>query len=152
MRPLFILLVASTCMYGSSGCSTFRPNGQPATASSCTTQARIVDYSDLDGCRLLLQLDDGRLLLPQKWPKEFVPQAAMRVRIGFEIVPEAVSICMVEDAVVRLSCIEPLEGISERPQPLPCAYTNSPFEVPWMNQALDRYNPERIVRYTWRDG
>lgn len=156
-RPLFLVVcwLAMVSLLGS--CALFCESKKTAERA-CTHTATILDYRKLDGCQWLLRLDDslsaphqGRLLLPQAWPDDFEPRAGMRVRIGFEPVRDVMTICMAEDLVVQLTCIQPLSE-NTRPQPLPCLKIDNPFEVDWMDRALDRYNPDRVVRYPWRDG
>ncbi len=156
-RPAFLAMwwLTMASVFGS--CALFCES-KKSTDEGCTHTATVLDYRELDGCQWLLRLDDSldapagaRLLLPQAWPDGFVPEAGMRVRLGFTPVRDVMTICMAEDLVVQLTCLERLPD-DARPQPLPCRKIDNPFEVDWMNRALDRYNPDRVVRYPWRDG
>ncbi len=137
-----------------SACGVFCESKKSGMRSACSHVGTLADYRELDGCQWLIRLEDGRLLLPQTWPEGFVPEAGRRIRFDFEEVPEQMTICMAEDLVVRITCIEIEEVRADtlRPQPPPCLRIDDPFEVDWLNKALDRYNPERVVRYPWRDG
>ena len=44
-------------------CSTSKVANAPLP-SGCTTEAKVLDYTGLDGCRFLLELKDGTRLLP----------------------------------------------------------------------------------------
>lgn len=132
-------------------CGVFCESKKGTTRAACNHVGTLVDYRELDGCQWLIRLDDGRLLLPQRWPEGFAPVAGQRIRFGFEEVLDLMTICMAEDVVVRLTCLEAIADTS-RPQPLPCLQIDDPFEVDWLNKALERYNPHRVVRYPWRDG
>ena len=86
----------------------------------CSELAVVKDLTGLDGCGFVFQLTDGSYLEPQPvfWcgtpplidaPKnvledfEFVE--GKTVSIGYEVIPDAVSICMV-GKIVRITCIE----------------------------------------------
>ena len=57
------------------------------------THARVIDYSDLDGCTFLLELDDGSKLQPLTLAEEFMKDG-LSVYITYSIVKQP-GICMV---------------------------------------------------------
>jgi len=83
--------------------------------------ATVKDLTGLDGCGFVFELADGTRLQPQMigycgtppLPKEVTENPLYnfqwvdgeQVRIGFEEVPDAMSICMV-GRVVKITCIE----------------------------------------------
>lgn len=83
--------------------------------------ATVKDLTGLDGCGFVFELADGTKLEPQMLgycgtpplPKEVTENPlynfqwvdGKQVRIGFEEVPDAISICMV-GKIVKITCIE----------------------------------------------
>ena len=74
---------------------------------SCEYAATIRDFTGLDGCKLLFELENGDLLLAGEWKME---QPALtdggQVRISYEIMEGMASICMREKYIVRITCFE----------------------------------------------
>jgi len=91
--------------------------------------ATIKDLSGLDGCGFVFELADSTRLEPhrllycgtQPLPKEVTEDPLFnfdfvdgkRVKIGFDEIPDATSICMV-GKVVKIKCIEELTLITEQ--------------------------------------
>jgi hypothetical protein len=93
------------------------------TTNTCNpgTLATIKDLTGLDGCGFVFELADGSRLEPQMWgycgtpplPKEVTENPlynfqfvdGKKVRIGYEEVKDAASICMV-GKIVKITCIE----------------------------------------------
>lgn len=86
----------------------------------CSTIATVKDLTGLDGCGFVFELNDGTYLEPQQifWcgtpPTAFLPKNALEdfefvdgkvVSIGYEVIPDAASFCMV-GKVVRINCID----------------------------------------------
>jgi len=61
--------------------------------TSKMTQARVIDYSDLDGCSFILELDDGSKLQPLVLPEEF-KKNGITVYVTFSFVKQP-GVCMV---------------------------------------------------------
>lgn len=89
------------------------------------TFATVKDLTGLDGCGFVFELADGTKLEPQMLgycgtpplPKEVTENPlynfqwvdGKQVRIGFEEVPDAMSICMV-GKIVKIICIEEINS------------------------------------------
>jgi hypothetical protein len=83
--------------------------------------ATVKDLTGLDGCGFVFELADGTRLEPQRLfycgtsplPQEVTEDPlydfqfvhGKQVRIGYEVIPDAVSICMV-GKIVKITCIE----------------------------------------------
>jgi hypothetical protein len=111
-------------------------------AWKCNTPATVVDHSGLDGCGLLLQLIDGSLLLPMN-ADEFDLKAGEQVRISYQQT-EAMSICMKEDQIVKLTCLQPV-------RPTPCSTIVQLEDAAWLVALRDSYMPSKIIQYHFRD-
>jgi len=90
--------------------------------------ATVKDLTGLDGCGFVFELADGTRLQPQMLgycgtpplPKEVTENPlynfqwvdGKQVRIGFEEVPDAMSICMV-GRIVKITCLEEIISAEE---------------------------------------
>jgi len=78
--------------------------------SRCDTLGTFVDYSHIDGCTYLIELENGDKLLPATiLDTSFLPEDGMKIMFGYEILPEAASLCMAETRIVEVICIQRLE-------------------------------------------
>lgn len=79
-------------------------NGQ-----SCNTQGEVQDFTGLDGCQLLIVTADGKKLLPGRMLSEDVQlQAGQKIRFDYRPI-EMMSICMAEDLIVEITCLEVMD-------------------------------------------
>ena len=107
------------------------------------------DFSTLDGCGLLIVLENGDMLNPAKINVPgFELKAGQKIKFGYKSLPDMMSICMSEKAIVEVTYIE---QISADDVAL-CVDTKNPFEIEWMNKALDRHNPQQVIKYKYVDG
>jgi len=93
-------------------CKTPESTSNTTEANKGGTKATVVDYTGLDGCRQMLMLDDGRLMVAQD--DEGVVQQlhyGQRVSITFEETEPMVSICMTEDMTAKIKTIDLIEKI-----------------------------------------
>ncbi|MEM9824572.1 MAG: hypothetical protein AAF985_26025, partial [Bacteroidota bacterium] len=71
---------------------------------ACTTHAIVEDHTGLDGCRLLLRLDNGKKWLPSNSndPK-YKLEKNDEIYFGYRLVEDGISVCMAEDKIVELT-------------------------------------------------
>ncbi len=81
-------------------CSAYRP-----AASKCRTKGLVKDYSYLDGCAFIIELENGDLLHPVSVPKGFELQDDQRIVFSYKVLKDMMSICMVGKAMVDITCI-----------------------------------------------
>lgn len=80
----------------------------------CPVDASVQEFAGLDGCGLMLVTDAGLKLLPAIIdPPGFNLEAGQRVRIGFVVEEDMGSVCMAEDQIVRITCIQLISGPEE---------------------------------------
>ncbi len=121
------------------GCKT-----KPASSNNkCQTVGTVVDYDGLDGCGYLIKLQDGKLLNPIKFPDGFQAHHEQSIRFNYKVLKNMASICMAENEIVEITCIEDGNGASG---PVECSEISNPFAIPWMNKAIDRHNPVKIIK------
>lgn len=116
--------------------------------TSCNTVGKVVDYTGLlDGCKFMIELENGERFNPVKMSVEgFRFRDGQKIKFGYTELEEMMSICMAESAFVEITCIEDMDKMTN-PDPHHCVDTKNPFEVEWMNKAIDRHNPNQIVKY-----
>ncbi len=140
MRSLLFL-----ALLGALGC---KVNHQAANLA-CDEFGIVKDFSDLDGCSLLIELENGNLLNPAKVPNGFQLAANQRIRFSYKKLEDMASICMAEKAIVEITCIN---EIKENTAETSCVDTENPFAVGWMDKALDLHNPNQVIKYKHGNG
>lgn len=116
---------------------------------NCTTIGTVKDFSGLDGCGLLIVLENGDKLNPAKISSpDFKLKAGQKIKFGYQEMPDMMGTCMSEKAIVEVTCIEEMNADDAAL----CADTKNPFEIGWMDKALDRHNPQQVVKYKTTDG
>lgn len=118
--------------------------------AGCETSGRVTDFSDLDGCGLLIILDNGEVLNPVVVPAGFTLKDGQNISFSFKKLAQQASTCMKEDYQVEITCIARV-GSNTGGQ-APCTDTDNPFEVEWMDHAIDLHNPNQILKYKRDDG
>ena len=108
---------------------------------------------NLDGCTFLLLKENGKKLLvgelPETLPDDFSFYDQQVLSCSYEIINDAMSICMAEDHVVKITCLEILTDT--RPAKKDCVNTNSPLKVDWMKHIIHEEKPIEIVQYDYLD-
>lgn len=95
LNPLLIVFVLLPLLAGKCG------------DAKCDVFARVSDQSGLDGCGLLFELEDSSLLLPTNLDDFDLPLTeGDTVSISYKVIPDAMSVCMRENATITLTCIE----------------------------------------------
>jgi hypothetical protein len=118
---------------------------QPATnAGSCLTIGTVKDFDGLDGCGYLIEIKGGKLLNPVVIPEGFRFKKDQTVRFDYQVLHDMASICMAESEMVQITCIMDAKSNNE---PIECSKITNPFAVEWMDRAIDRHNPVRIIKY-----
>lgn len=100
----------------------------PTNTCNPGTLATVKDLTGLDGCGFVFELADGTRLEPQMLffcgtpplPKEVTENPlynfqfvdGKKVRIDYEVIPDAASICMV-GKIVKITCIEEINVTNE---------------------------------------
>lgn len=97
-----ILLILTLCLLG---CNTGKDT-QASEQTACNTIGVVKDFSKLDGCKLLIETEKGVLLKANELPQGSYLKAGSNIRFGYEALPEAMSICMREKMIVRITCLE----------------------------------------------
>ncbi|MBN1600774.1 MAG: PKD domain-containing protein, partial [Chitinispirillaceae bacterium] len=91
----------------------------------CSLTGTVVDYTGLDGCGLMIRLDDGEILEPAEMVPNFVLKPGHRVMLSYTDLFDRASICMA-GRIVRIDCIS--EIISDT-----CKALFTWYSIPWIS-------------------
>lgn len=72
--------------------------------NSCSTEGTVKDMTGLDGCKMMIVLEDGNRLNPIEYPETFQLKDGQKIRFSYEEIDQA-NICM-SGQTVRITCIE----------------------------------------------
>ncbi len=120
------------------------------SSENCQTLATVKDMTGLDGCSMMIVLDNGDKLLPAKINNEdFVLRDGQRIKLNYKELEDVMSVCMAEKASIEITCIELIEG---RPIVKECVNTEDPISIPWMKEVINTSKPTTIQKFDFRDG
>lgn len=116
---IFSLLFLSSCGQVEAESAVIKKESSLKESSGCSSIATVKDYTGLDGCGKLLVLENGEALEPMVMcgtpplsePDDFVlnkMKDGMKVRISYEAIHNAASICMA-GTVVSITCINEIK-------------------------------------------
>jgi len=151
----YLLLLSSVLLLGASKC------GDKKGQSACTELGTIKDFTGLDGCKMMIVLDNGEKLQPVNYDKSKLDQElkdGQRIKFAYKEVDDMVSNCMA-GKMVEVTCIEFLEmakpsrpagtgGI--KPIKIPCVETLDPYYKEWMVMAMETTRAYQVIRYRYR--
>ena len=97
----------------------------------CDQTGTVRDYTGLDGCGLLIELDNGVVLEPAEVVPNFVLHDGQRVRLGYTELKDRASICMT-GLIVRIDCISEISDYG-------CSADFTYFALPWVSSVPPIY-------------
>jgi len=151
MYKAFIILLLISIV----GCDTKKVVNDNDT-TKCHEIATVKDFTGLDGCAILLVLENGDKYLPAKNSVAgFTLKTGQKIRFGYKAIPDAMSICMAEKMSIELTCAEVIKDANSnygKPEMVQCIETEDPSSVKWMKDLMDKHNLYEIVRYNYKDG
>jgi PKD repeat protein len=109
----------------------------------CSLYGTVVDYTGLDGCGLVIELDNGEVLEPQQIVPEFTLKNGQRVVLSYTGIP-SMSICMV-GKIVRIDCIREVSA---------CHAAFWHYALPWVSSLPPLYqfesdSSQQIASWQW---
>jgi hypothetical protein len=120
---------------------------------SCDTKVFVRDYSSLDGCGFMFILPDGTKILPSN-PElaEFKLRDRQMVMIGYISQKDMMSICMSENFIAELLCIELIsEPGVEMQEDANCIPINDPYRSVWMKELMISERPREVSRMKYKE-
>lgn len=136
MRYVIFILLVSFCF----SCKT-----KKVIPVSCNTTGTVKDFTGLDGCGLLIELQNGDLLNPARVADGFIMEDRQIVSFSYVKLEDMASICMRENAIVEVTCIKELGKTPVGSEV--CVDAENPFEIDWMDRSIDLHNPNQILKY-----
>ncbi len=134
---LFVLLLAFL------GCDTTK---KVPAKSDCNTVGFVKDYTGLDGCRLMIETEDGKKLLPAILPEGRVLKDGQKIAFDYEEAKDyGMTICMAEDMIIKITCLQNLELTTDDLNK--CVDTFKPEEVEWLKKLIEELKPIRVLKY-----
>lgn len=122
--------------------------GNTSNDSACNTSGKVQDFTGLDGCKLLIVLENGDKYLPTTPEFEGTKlEAGQEISFGYEEVEAMASICMAESKTIEFTCLKVTSAIPIKPE---CFNTEQPTSVAWMKKLMLKLKPESISKYTFR--
>ena len=118
--------------------------------SNCEESVAAVYMSDLDACGIILVTEDDKKLLPVnlgEFPTTI--NSGDQLKVSYTIIKDGMSICMAEDAMIRLTCVE---LISRTAEDLDCPKMTDPVDFTWSKKVLGEIELRHVERFTTDDG
>ncbi len=105
----------------------------------CTFRATAQDYSGLDGCGMLLVLENGNKLLATNLDS-VAPEIRDGdvVRISYTATDAMVSTCMAEQTIVRLTCFTTIAASTGCPKMV------DPNRLAWSQKVMTELDPRQV--------
>ncbi len=127
---------------------TSNKDASKVNTSDCQTLATVKDFTGLDGCGLMIVLDNGDKLIPNTISDaNFELREGQRIKISYTELEDMMSSCMAEKAHIDITCIELIEG---KPIVKECYDTTDLTVVPWMKEVVSSTKPNRVIKYNFR--
>lgn len=146
MKPVLYTIFFFVFIY----CSGPKIANSTQANSNCTTEAKVLDYTGLDGCRFLLELKDGTRLLPISLSDpEFLFAEGQQIKIDYNLQKDIVTACLTAALPVNITCIQEIKA-GEKPGQLflkrDCIDTDAPLAHAWVKKMVMRNKVTEIKR------
>ena len=118
--------------------------------TTCKESVIAMDMSDLDGCGMILVTENDKKLLPvnlEEYPLTI--NNGDHLSVSYSVLKDGMSICMAEDAMIKLTC---LELISKAPEKVDCPQMKDPVDFEWSKKVLGEIEMRHIELFTTDDG
>ena len=134
----------------SDGCSsTYSENIYAGQPQLCNHTGTVKDYTGLDGCGMVIVLDNGTVLEPVEIVPDFKLYDGQRVQLGYTELKDRASICMT-GLIVRIDCIIEIGQDS-------CSAEFTHYSLPWVSSVPPIYKfemlyPHQVTEAVWDFG
>ncbi len=120
-------------------CSSTKQNSNEKPGGDCLITVSVKDFTGLDGCSMLLVTSDGKKLLPMEAPADINWKPGEKYKIGYTAIDDALSICMAENEIIKVSCAEKLT--------VECKPSQNGRDNSDLKSRIDNGDVQRIIRY-----
>lgn len=142
----YFLLVLTICIINCSPSKQTVSNG----SGDCSVEAKVFDYTGLDGCRFLLELKDGTRLLPISLPdNDFLFSESQIVKINYTLKKDLMSACITAALPVEITCLKEVKPGTKEGQTFfkkECIDTDTPLAYAWVKKMVMRNKISEIKR------
>lgn len=111
---------------------------------ACNIAAVVEDYSSLDGCGKILITHEGYKILPAKPEVLTDYMAKAEVLISYVEIADLSSICMAEDFIAEILCIES----NQKPMAKECINAGGKNDITWIKSSTD-FVVSKIDKYSF---
>ena len=116
------------------------------SASLCQELVTAKDFSGLDGCSMMFINPQGeKLLLAENIP-EYKIKEGSQYKIGYKTLEGMMSVCMVENKIIQLTCIEVSNSNSYSQD---CKPSVNGFDDPFLKSLISQNSIVRIERFDY---
>jgi len=148
-----LLIMTTLLLLMSCGGNKGVPNGN---STACSTTGTVQDFTGLDGCKLLIVLENGDKLEPAVVKEGVTLKNGQTIKFGFKEMTDMMSVCMA-GKIVEVTCVEVLsEGNPNtrptkggKPAKIQCIETLDPYEKEWMKKTLRDVQAYQVIRYKY---
>lgn len=125
-------------------------------STACSTTGTVKDFTGLDGCQLLIVLENGDKLEPAVVKEGITLRNGQTIKFGYKEMKDMVSVCMA-GKMVEVTCVEIIsEGNANttptrggKPAKIQCIETLDPYEKDWMKRTLQEVQAYQVIRYKY---
>jgi len=141
-----ILIVALSC--NSTKSTSTNTTEESKIPEGCSELVTAKDFSGLDGCTMMFINANGeKLLLAENIPGYEI-EAGKKYSIGYVVLEGMASICMAEDYIIKLSCIEMFGEQSIQA----CLPSENGIDNSFLKSLIDKNEVARIERFNYGTG
>ena len=145
-QSFYCLVLSVFTLFSFSTCKVQK--GTSGNDAACNTSGKVQDFTGLDGCKLLIVLENGDKYLPTTPEFDGIKlEAGQELSFGYKEVEAMASICMAESKIIEFTCLQLKSAIPVKPE---CFNTDDPYSVKWMKEAMTTLKPESISKFTFR--
>ena len=118
------------------------------STGDCNTIATAKNMTGTDGCQYLLVLRNGKKYNPVKMVNpDFEFRNNQTVKFGYTVLEDMMGICMAEDAMVSVTCIEEVNTAAGQTEV--CVKASSPYDIKWLKDLEKKIRPYQISRFAY---
>ncbi len=116
----------------------------------CKELVVVMDMTDLDGCGMILVTKENKKLLPTNIGEYLsTVKDGDQLMVSYSVIEDAMSICMTEDAMVKLNCVELVSPVADYNE---CPKMIDPVDFAWSKKVLGEIDLRRIELITTSEG
>ena len=122
--------------------------------SACNTKGTVLDYRNVDGCSLLIELENGDKILPvESLQKGLRLEPEQQLLFGYEILKGMMTACATPKYNVNITCAVVLNeaelAVKNPPVQIDCYDSYKVNEIPWLNPIILKSKPTQVLKFSY---